>query len=82
MKKNHYTKFQSPCGVGVVQTLENSAHVIYTVSITLRCRGGSDGLFLVPIWEHRSSQFQSPRGEGVVQTANPQACMVMRQTRI
>ena len=26
--------------------------------------------------------FQSPRGEGVVQTANPQACMVMRQTRI
>ena len=27
-------------------------------------------------------EFQSPRGEGVVQTANPQACMVMRQTRI
>ena len=27
-------------------------------------------------------KFQSPRGEGVVQTANPQACMVMRQTRI
>ena len=27
-------------------------------------------------------EFQSPRGEGVVQTANPQTCMVMRQTGI
>ena len=33
-------------------------------------------------FRNRRRQFQSPRGEGVVQTANPQTCMVMRQTRI
>ena len=32
--------------------------------------------------EGNDEKFQSPRGEGVVQTANPQTCMVMRQTRI
>ena len=44
-----------------------------------------EGVVQTRNWAEKKSnehEFQSPLGEGVVQTANPQASMVMRQTRI
>ena len=52
------------------------------VSITSRCRGGSDITDMTLQGASETELFQSPRGVGVVQTANPRACMVMRQTGI
>ena len=77
-------KFQSPRGVGVVQT-EIPDGVKSCYGMVFQSPRGV-GVVQTSIYDLQDEDlavlFQSPRGVGVVQTANPRACMVMRQTGI
>ena len=76
--------FQSPRGVGVVQT---SIYDLQDEDLAVLFQSPRGvGVVQTSIYDLQDEDlavlFQSPRGVGVVQTANPRACMVMRQTGI
>ena len=76
-------EFQSPRGEGVVQTGHTVDDYLKVAKFqSPRGEGVVQTFNMVYFDGITDDEFQSPRGEGVVQTANPQACMVMRQTRI